>query len=215
MTEAACDKQKAKAQDTENVMPDAAQADAKTACGCGKEAASSEEKKDTAVAELTEKLQQAEKKIAENYDMYVRAIGKQYKMKSSASELIKTNDAKYYVGRFDAAPSDSTMLQYGGDVGLRFVGSAYFLAEAWSFYTNGAIRYLFTDERYEIGGKTHKKLLGGWGFVGGVGVEVSLFTHVGLFAEADYSYSPIGRSGVNVGGIEAFAGATLRTNHWF
>ena len=69
MTEAACDKQKAKAQDTENVMPDAAQADAKTACGCGKEAASSEEKKDTAVAELTEKLQQAEKKIAENYDM--------------------------------------------------------------------------------------------------------------------------------------------------
>lgn len=47
MTEAACDKQKAKAQDTENVMPDAAQADAKTACGCGKEAASSEEKKDT------------------------------------------------------------------------------------------------------------------------------------------------------------------------
>lgn len=32
MTEAACDKQKAKAQDTENVMPDAAQADAKTAC---------------------------------------------------------------------------------------------------------------------------------------------------------------------------------------
>ena len=54
MTEAACDKQKAKAQDTENVMPDAAQADAKTACGCGKEAASSEEKKDTAVAELTE-----------------------------------------------------------------------------------------------------------------------------------------------------------------
>ena len=74
MTEAACDKQKAKAQDTENVMPDAAQADAKTACGCGKEAASSEEKKDTAVAELTEKLQQAEKKIAENYDMYVRAM---------------------------------------------------------------------------------------------------------------------------------------------
>ena len=37
MTEAACDKQKAKAQDTEDVMPDAAQADAKTACGCGKE----------------------------------------------------------------------------------------------------------------------------------------------------------------------------------
>ena len=74
MTEAACDKQKAKAQDTEDVMPDAAQADAKTACGCGKEAASSEEKNDAAVAELTEKLQQAEKKIAENYDMYVRAM---------------------------------------------------------------------------------------------------------------------------------------------
>lgn len=74
MTEAACDKQKAKAQDTEDVMPDAAQADAKTACGCGKEAASSEEKNDAAVAELTEKLQQAEKKIAENYDMYVLSL---------------------------------------------------------------------------------------------------------------------------------------------
>lgn len=155
--------------------------------------------------------------VGDGIDMYVRAIGKQFRMKSSASESgkIRTADAKYYVGRFDSTPSDATMLQYGGDVGLRFVGSVYFLAEAWSFYTNGAIRYLFTDERYRIDGKSRRKLLSGWGFVGGVGVEVSLFTHLGLFAEADYSSSPIGRSGVNAGGIEAFAGATLRTNHWF
>ena len=99
MTEAACDKQKAKAQDTENVMPDAAQADAKTACGCGKEAASSEEKKDTAVAELTEKLQQAEKKIAENYDMYVRAMAEvENTRKRAEADVLKAE--KFGIDKF-------------------------------------------------------------------------------------------------------------------
>ena len=99
MTEAACDKQKAKAQDTENVMPDAAQADAKTACGCGKEAASSEEKRDTAVAELTEKLQQAEKKIAENYDMYVRAMAEvENTRKRAEADVLKAE--KFGIDKF-------------------------------------------------------------------------------------------------------------------
>ena len=154
--------------------------------------------------------------VGDGIDMYCRAVVKQYKIKSSALESVKTKDAKYYVGRFESTPSDdSTMLQYGGDLGLRFVGSVYFLAESWSFYASGAIRYLMTDERYTADAKDYRKRNAGWGFVGGAGVEVSLFTHLGLFAEADYSYSPIGRSGTNVGGFEAFSGVTLRTNHWF
>ena len=93
MTEAACDKQKAKAQDTEDVMPDAAQADAKTACGCGKEAASSEEKNDAAVAELTEK------KIAENYDMYVRAMAEvENTRKRAEADVLKAE--KFGIDKF-------------------------------------------------------------------------------------------------------------------
>jgi hypothetical protein len=154
--------------------------------------------------------------VGDGIDMYCRALVKQYKIKSSALSSVKTNEAKYYVGRFESTPStDSTMLQYGGDLGLRFVGSVYFLAESWSLYTSGAIRYLMTDERYTADGKDYRKRLAGWGFVGGAGVEVSLFTNFGLFAEADYSYSPIGRSGTSVGGFEAFSGVTFRTNHWF
>lgn len=156
--------------------------------------------------------------VGDGIDLYIRGIGKRYTMKSSApdSAFVDAENSKYYVGNFSGTPdSGAKMYQYGGDLGMRFVGTRYFLKEAWSFYLCGAIRYLRTDEQYKVSGEKFSKKFYNWGAVGGLGMEVSLFTHLGVFAEADYAYSPEGRSSVNVSGFEAVCGVTLRTNHWF
>jgi hypothetical protein len=153
--------------------------------------------------------------VGDGIDMYLRGIGRQYEMKSSAAALTSPQaDAKYYLDRYEGhLDKGAKIKQYSGDLGLRFVGSAYFLT-AWSVYINGALRFNWIKEEYQINKVAYKKRFNAWGGVGGTGFEVALVPYIGLFAEADYAYCPVGRNSRNIEGFQAFAGITFRTNHW-
>lgn len=156
--------------------------------------------------------------VGDGIDLFLRGVYREYPMNGSALTDITPNfgTADNVIGRYNPIPLEKgKLVNYGGDLGIRFVGAAYFLYEAWSIYLSGAVRYLYVTETYTGAlNKEISKSFSAWGYSCGLGLEVSLFSFLGLFAEMNYGYVPIGNDEVNIDGLKLFYGVTFRTNHW-
>jgi hypothetical protein len=156
--------------------------------------------------------------VGDGVDLFARGIYRQNTMTDSSMKTITAYgpDADYIFGKYNQLPDKSGNLSiYGGDIGFRFVGTSYFLYEAWSLYLSASIRYLMVNEKYETSGETVDKSFNSWGYTGGLGLEVSIFSYMGLFAEVNYGYTPVGSEDVNIDGLRILYGLTYRTNHWY
>lgn len=154
--------------------------------------------------------------VGDGIDLYARGLYYKSSMSKDKSIDAKVDaNAEDNIGFFESPPVEgSKLVQYGCDLGLRFVGSSYFLWETWSVYFGGAGRYLISKESYTLNSKKFEKKISAWGAVGIAGLEVSIIPYLGLFGEIDYAYIPAGENNKNVGGPQVFAGITFRTDHW-
>jgi hypothetical protein len=116
--------------------------------------------------------------------------------------------------RDDLLYGDNRVHMMSWDITFRGVYGVYFLHELWQFYILGAPRFLLyhsvmKDSR--IGDPDKKITLASIGFVGGAGVEVTLFSLMAIFAEYNIGYTPVGRSSNNVEGHQVYVGLVWRT----
>lgn len=124
------------------------------------------------------------------------------------------DDYKNMAGKYDPVPDDGLeMMQKGVDVGFRFVGTTYFLSQAWSFYLMFGGRYMLVTEKYKSGLADYEKNFTGIGGTGGIGLEVTLNRYLGLFTEVNAGYVPVGDNKVNYDGVQVLVGVTLRSDH--
>lgn len=151
--------------------------------------------------------------VGDGIDLYLRGTYRKFEI--SKSQYARTSaDYKDNIGDFQTLPDINGRLNiFSGDAGLRFVGSFYLLRSAISLYLSGAARFnyavrdgnLFTKEKISFSQ---------WGVIGGAGMEISIMPQVGLFAEFDIGYAPMGDDKINLEGPQAIVGVTFRTLHW-
>lgn len=117
----------------------------------------------------------------------------------------RTADLQYYVNK---------AYMPGLDVGVRAIYGFYFLKELWQAYVIVAPRFVYyrlslsQDKR---GGKDVVYNMYSIGVIGGVGIEVSIISHLGIFAEYTIGYTPVGSKKRNIDGHQAWVGLTWRT----
>lgn len=152
-------------------------------------------------------------------DVYVRGIFKTYSMKDNYASL-NTDTSKPDV------VSKGSILQLGLDVGVQLkVIQGYFLYELWTVYIPLGMRMLYYSETAE--NKLKNNFLS-FGLVGGVGLQITLTTNLGIFGEVNYGYTPVGGglansssssttttttktyNSANVEGLQWFAGLAVR-----
>lgn len=162
--------------------------------------------------------------VGDGVDLYLRGMYRRNKMSASGLETLqadlKAEPARVnsagdsYLRNYAAEPdSPAEITEYGLDIALRFVGTAYFLREAWSFYAGVAARYLWFTEEYQSAQVTHEKKLSGWGIVGTAGLEVTIVSFLGVFGECNYGYVPLGNDEKNADGMTVLFGVTYRHFH--
>jgi len=160
--------------------------------------------------------------VGDGVDIYSRLSYRKYKADSGAYSKISgdmaASGAGSYndiAGKYNPVPmSDLMMVQRGADLGFRFAGTTYFFNEAWSFYMMFGGRYMQITESYKgSDGLEYKKKLSGFGGTGGVGMEVTLNRYLGLFAEVNAGYVPVGENKLNYDGVQLILGVTFRSNH--
>jgi hypothetical protein len=100
------------------------------------------------------------------------------------------------------------------DISFRGVIGMYFLHELWQLYAVAAPRLLhyhavMKDNR--LGGEDKLVDLVSIGVIGGAGIEVTLVPMMGIFAEYNIGYTPVGKSYNNVEGHQVYVGLTWRT----
>ena len=159
--------------------------------------------------------------VGDGVDIYTRFFYKKYKADSKSYNKISKDmenpdntDFDDMAAEYDPLPvSDLEMIQKGIDLGFRFVGTTYFLDEAWSFYLMFGGRYMRVSEKYSDGTAVYEKNLTGIGGSGGIGLEVTLNRYLGFFSEINTAYVPVGDNKINYDGFQLLIGVTLRTNH--
>ncbi len=159
--------------------------------------------------------------VGDGVDIYTRFFYKKLKADEKSYRKIAEDmgsvapaDFTDIAGKYNPLPEkDLEMTHRGGDIGLRFVGTAYFLREAWSAYLMVGGRYVQVEEKYTTGGVEYKRDFSAFGMTGGIGMEVSLNRYLGFFSEINFGYTPIGDNNVNIDGAQLIVGVTLRSNH--
>ncbi|HOJ28073.1 MAG TPA: hypothetical protein PL059_03285 [Spirochaetota bacterium] len=159
--------------------------------------------------------------VGDGIDLYSRLFYRNFIADENAytkikneMQLLPPGNYDDYAGKYSPVPEDNlTMTHVGGDVGIRFVGSTYFLWEAWSFYTMFGGRFVRVEEKYISGGEKYSKLFNSFGYTCGVGMEVTLNRYMGFFGEISGGYTLIGKNDVNIDGIQLLVGVMFRTNH--
>lgn len=100
------------------------------------------------------------------------------------------------------------------DICFRGVIGVFFLHELWQLYAIAAPRLLHYHAEMKdskTGGKDKHVDLVSIGVIGGAGVEVTIVPMMGLFAEYNIGYTPVGTSHNNVEGHQVYVGLTWRT----
>jgi len=100
------------------------------------------------------------------------------------------------------------------DAGARAKANFTLLGINWAYYISLAPRFVYTSKMYYekfTAWYVDEKNLYSPGAVAGTGFEVSLSTHWGLFLEANYGYSAVGKNKADTEGIQFFLGATYLT----
>jgi hypothetical protein len=133
-------------------------------------------------------------------DMYTRYTFRSF---SSEKDIESKSGAIYTNGEINTISVD---------VGARYIIGRIFLYELWQVYLLASPRWVSfreeaknSDEEYV--GKTYYA----FGFIGGIGFEVTLFPYMGLFVEYNNGYTPVGDSNANIEGHQIFFGVTART----
>ena len=138
------------------------------------------------------------------FDLFVRAG---YRYYWTTNEVYEREDDFVY--------EDNTLHMFSLDVGIRAVYGAYFLGQLWQAYVLAAPRYLYfqsegKNSRYGYGHPDSVTRLNSIGFIGGLGLEVTIFRFMGIFIEMNVGYTPVGESERNVEGIQLYLGLTYR-----
>jgi hypothetical protein len=100
------------------------------------------------------------------------------------------------------------------DISFRGVIGAYFLHELWQLYAIASPRLLHYHavmKDNKLGGEDKLVDLVSIGVVGGAGLEVTIVPMMGIFAEYNIGYTPVGKSSNNVEGHQVYVGLTWRT----
>lgn len=106
---------------------------------------------------------------------------------------------------------DSTIDIVSFDIGMRYAIGGFFLGQLFQIYILAAPRgvsaseYAVNDDNLDVG-KTYYSA----GVVGGAGVEFTLFTYIGIFAEYNFGYVPIGSNKSNIEGHQFYGGMAYR-----
>ncbi len=168
--------------------------------------------------------------VGDGVDIYSKFMYKKFssddasveKFKTDMTALNLTTNNEKLAGQY-LIPSGNTlkeleMIQKSIDIGFRFVGTSYFLNEAWSLYMMFGGRYMQVTETYKTTNsmllpEDFKKNFTGIGGVAGLGLEVTINRYMGLFAEVNAGYVPIGDNKLNYDGYQLIVGATLRNSH--
>jgi hypothetical protein len=110
------------------------------------------------------------------------------------------------------------LLQFGFGAGARYIQGFYLGGAFWQGYLMAYYQYSLVDLKLtgsvfpDPNSSTTHHYVNSNGIVGGVGLEIALFTNFGLFTEYTYGYSPAFSTNVNIeGGLLRF-GVTLRTS---
>ncbi|MCL1834447.1 MAG: hypothetical protein FWG49_08105 [Leptospirales bacterium] len=154
--------------------------------------------------------------VGDGVDLYLRGTYRRFTISESAipDAKISATEYKNRIGYFSSTPDKNSLLSiYSGDIGVRWVGSKYLLGSTISLYLNVASRYNYAIKDPKVSGE-EKVPFTQWGIVGGTGVEISLIRYLGLFAEFNMGYVPMGEDKINFEGPQVIAGITFRTNHW-
>jgi hypothetical protein len=144
----------------------------------------------------------------DGFDLFGRYMLRKFKMTDSTFEDFQTSPPPVDSGFIRDYPlSKSTLDMHSFDVGIRYSIGAYFLYERWDIYIGGAYRLLYASEKAESG---LSNSFWSSGIIGNAGIEMTLTSYAGLFAEIQSGYTPVGKSKRNVEGSQALFGATLR-----
>ncbi|MBP7584392.1 MAG: hypothetical protein KBA61_10185, partial [Spirochaetes bacterium] len=159
--------------------------------------------------------------VGDGVDIYSRLFYKKLTAADDVYERIKEDMTGVPVENFDKQAglysplpeSGLSMTHKGGDLGVRFVGTAYFLWEAWSAYLMLGGRFVNVEEKYKAGELEYARVFNAFGYTGALGLEVTLNRYFGIFGEISAGYTAIGDSNVNIDGVQFLAGITLRSDH--
>jgi len=148
-------------------------------------------------------------------DFFVRIHHKSFSMTDkgleSLSGSVTGQNEDDRLGYYSAVPdSPAELVQSGFDLNFRFVDTSYFLSEAWSFYLSWGFRFSWVTEQVVTGGEERINRYFGKGITGGIGLEVSLFTWLGLFCEANIGYLNVSDSDAGMEGPQFLFGVTYR-----
>lgn len=100
------------------------------------------------------------------------------------------------------------------DLDFRGVFGFYFLHELWQLYVLAAPRLLHYRsfmKQSNTGVRDKTVDLVSIGIIGGAGLEVTIISVLGLFAEYNIGYTPVGKSYNNVEGHQVYVGLVWRT----
>ena len=153
-------------------------------------------------------------------DLYFRGSWKFFTMTDAglgrvAEDFISGEPFEKRPGYYHAVPdSPATMDLFSMSAWVRFVTSFHFIGEIWSLYLPLGIRCSYLKEEYTAAGSDFSKTFIGLGGCAGAGLEISLFPHIGIFAEGIYGFTPAGDSSANIDGLQVLYGITLRTGRW-
>jgi len=136
------------------------------------------------------------------FDLYSRYTHKSF---TTEEEIVSASGDVYREGEIHVTAFD---------IGARYLFGTVWLYELWQAYIVAAPRLVsFREEALnddeENVGKTYYSV----GFVGGIGIEITLLPYMGLFAEYNHGYTPVGDSDKNIEGHQFFYGVTVRTPH--
>lgn len=114
----------------------------------------------------------------------------------------------------DLLYEDNRVHMMSWDICFRGMIGAYLLHELWQLYVVAAPRLLYYRSEMKdarTGGDDRAINLVSIGIVGGVGLEVTLVSMFGIFAEYNIGYTPVGTSFNNVEGHQVYVGLVWRT----
>ncbi len=136
-------------------------------------------------------------------DFYTRFMYRSFAI--SEKKAKNETDLLYYKNNYHA---------FSGDLGIRGIYGFYFWHELWQLYIQVAPRFIYYRGEFSKGKNLNKdKVLNFYsiGIIGGIGIEITLVSLCGIFAEYNLGYCPVGSSKRNIEGHQVYAGITLRT----
>jgi hypothetical protein len=137
------------------------------------------------------------------FDIGARFTYRNYKIGEDIQK--KHNDLLY---------EDNKLHMMSWDVCFRGIIGGYFLYQLWQVYLLAAPRLLHYHavmRESRTGGDDKMIDLVSIGIIGGAGIEVTLCSIIGIFAEYNIGYTPVGKSFNNVEGHQVYVGITWRT----